>query len=322
MPARRYLRDNGVQAAGVAVTTEGVPCCRCRVSEPVIAVVGAGAVGGLIAVLLNRAGVDVVAVARPATAARINAEGLAVHSPHFGDGTSRVRALTEIPTGARVIVATKAFTLPDLTDGIRRAQPVEVLSLLNGIEHMALLRTAAPRALTAGCAVAVETSRLSATVIDHRSPFLRLTIPATAAGTGTVAAWQHAGLDITAGGTETEVLWRKLRFLGPMAALTSFWRLPIGAALARDPQLTDAVLREVAGIATADGVPSEPAALARALSALPPGMRSSLQNDLELGAENELDAIVGSLVRRAARHGRSAPRLQELWTDLAARTPS
>ncbi|TFD91715.1 2-dehydropantoate 2-reductase [Cryobacterium lactosi] len=288
-------------------------------SEPVIAIVGAGAVGGLLGVLLNRSGTDVVAVARPATARRINADGLTLHSPHFGDQVGRLPAVTEIPVGARVIVATKAYALPGLTDALRRAQPAEVVSLLNGIEHMDVLRQAAPDARVAGATIAVESTRVGPTVIDHRSPFLRLTVPAAAESTGIVTAWTSAGLEVTVGGTEAEVLWSKLRFLAPMALLTSYWRLPIGAAREHDPALTTAVLAEVAQIATRDGVPSDPVQLARAIHALPDGMRSSLQNDLETGAATELDAIGGALLRRARHHGVPAPRVQELVGDLGSR---
>jgi 2-dehydropantoate 2-reductase len=288
-------------------------------SEPVIAVVGAGAVGGLIGTLLHRSGTEVVAVARPETARQINSDGLTLHSPHFGDQLGRLTAVTEIPVGARVIVATKAYALPGIVDALRRAQPAEVVSLLNGIEHMDVLRRAAPDARVAGATIAVESTRLSPTVIDHRSPFLRLTVPATAESTGVVTAWNRAGLDVTVGGTEAEVLWSKLRFLAPMALLTSYWRLPIGAAREHDPALTTAVLAEVAQIATRDGVPSDPAQLARAIHALPAGMRSSLQNDLDAGAETELDAIGGALLRRARHHGVPAPRVQELLDDLGSR---
>jgi 2-dehydropantoate 2-reductase len=288
-------------------------------SEPVIAVVGAGAVGGLIGVLLHGSGIDVVAVARPETARHINADGLTLHSPHFGDQVGRLPAVTEIPVGARVIVATKAYALPGIVDALRRAQPAEVVSLLNGIEHMDVLRQAAPDARVAGATVAVESTRLGPTIIDHRSPFLRLTVPAEGESTGVVTAWKSTGLDVTVGGSEAEVLWSKLRFLAPMALLTSYWGVSIGAARDQDPALTTALLAEVAQIATRDGVPSDPAQLARAIHALPPGMRSSLQNDLAAGAEDELDAIGGALLRRASRHGAPAPRVQELVDDLSTR---
>ncbi|TFC53382.1 MULTISPECIES: ketopantoate reductase family protein [unclassified Cryobacterium] len=288
-------------------------------SEPVIAVVGAGAVGGLLAALLDRAGVEVVAVARPQTARAIAAEGLTIHSPHFGDGVSRITAVTEIPDGANVILATKAFALPAVTDSLAQARPTEVVSLLNGIEHLAILRDHAPGALVAGASVAVESTRLSPTVIEHRSPFLRLTVPATAADSGITAAWRKAGLDVTVAGTDQEVLWAKFRFLAPMALLTSYWRLPIGAALERDAALTTAVLTDVARVASLDGVPTDAGQLATALAALPASMRSSLQNDLEAGQRSELDAIGGALARRGRSLGADTAAVDGLLADLTAR---
>lgn len=288
-------------------------------SEPIIAVVGAGAVGGLLVALLDRAGIEVVAVARPETARAISAGGLTVRSRHFGDSVSRISAVTEIPHGARVILATKAFALPGLTRSFSEAQPTEVVSLLNGIEHLVVLQGTAPGSLVAGASVAVESTRLSPTVIEHRSPFLRLTVPAHAADSGIASAWRQAGLDVTMGGTDQEVLWAKLRFLAPMALLTSHWRLPIGAALQRDTALTTALLVEVARIASLDGVPTDAGQLANALSALPPTMRSSLQNDLEAGQPTELDAIGGALVRRGRFLGTDAPAVERLVADLTAR---
>ncbi|POH61576.1 ketopantoate reductase family protein [Cryobacterium zongtaii] len=288
-------------------------------SEPVIAVVGAGAVGGLLAALLDRAGVEVVAVARPETARAIAAEGLTIHSPHFGDGVSRITAVTEIPDGANVILATKAFALPAVTGSLAQARPAEVVSLLNGIEHLAILRDHAPGALVAGASVAVESTRLSPTVIEHRSPFLRLTVPASAADSGITAAWRKAGLDVTVAGTDQEVLWAKFRFLAPMALLTSYWRLPIGAALERDAALTTAVLTDVARVASLDGVPTDAGQLATALTALPATMRSSLQNDLEAGQRSELDAIGGALARRGRSLGAATAAVDGLLADLTAR---
>jgi 2-dehydropantoate 2-reductase len=288
-------------------------------SEPVIAVVGAGAVGGLLAALLDRAGIEVVAVARPETARASSAEGLTIHSRHFGDGVSRITAVTEIPDYARVIIATKAVALPAVTGSLAQARPSEVISLLNGIEHLEILTDAAPGALVAGASVAVETTRLGPTVIEHRSPFLRLTVPAHAADSGIAAAWRLAGLDVTVGGTDQDVLWAKLRFLAPMALLTSYWRLPIGAALERDTVLTTALLHEVARIASLDGVPTDPGQLANALSALPPAMRSSLQNDLAAGQPSELDAIGGALVRRGRSLGADTSAVEGLVAELTAR---
>ena len=69
------------------------------VTACVFAVVGPGAVGGLLAWLLQRAGHEVVAVGRPATVDAIRRDGIEVRSELFGNGVERVRAETEDPGG-------------------------------------------------------------------------------------------------------------------------------------------------------------------------------------------------------------------------------
>src|SRR6185312_1872754 len=174
----------------------------------------------------------------------------------------------------------------------------EVVSLLNGMEHMTLLRASVHGAPVAGATIAVEALRASVTVIDHKSPFLTIVLPAAAAEFATVADLNRAGLGVRVGGSEEEVLWAKLRFLAPMALLTSYWRQPIGAALDHDSELTRSLLAEVAAVATSDAAPATPEEIATALAKLPAAMRSSLQADLEAGNESELDAIGGALIRR------------------------
>jgi 2-dehydropantoate 2-reductase len=288
-------------------------------SESIIAVVGTGAVGGLLAALLERAGVNVVAIARSATARAIAADGLTIRSEHFGDSVARVRVDTDIPEGASIVLATKAFALPDVSSAIAAARPVEVISLLNGIEHLDPLRRAAPSGLVAAGSVAVEATRLGPALIEHRSPFLRLAVPEQAAQSSVVAGWRAAGLDIVTRGTDTDVLWAKFRFLAPLALLTSYWRLPLGDALDRDPASAAELIAEVADIASRDGVPTAPDKIASALSALPRTMRSSLQNDLAAGTESELEAIGGALVRRGQSLGVGVPTAERMVAELSSR---
>lgn len=259
-------------------------------------------------------------MARPETARAINEQGLSIRSPHFGDWTSRLEARSDIPTGARVIVATKAFAVPEVAASVGEAHPAEVISLLNGMEHMTLLRASVHGAPVAGATIAVEALRASVTVIDHKSPFLTIVVPAAAAEFATVADLNRAGLGVRVGGSEEEVLWAKLRFLAPMALLTSYWRQPIGAALDHDSELTRSLLAEVAAVATSDAAPATPEEIATALAKLPAAMRSSLQADLEAGNESELDAIGGALIRRGESHGIATPTIEHIVRELAART--
>lgn len=286
--------------------------------RPVFAVVGPGAVGGLLAWLLQRAGHDVVAVGRPATVAAIAADGIEVRSGTFGGGVERVRASIDVPAGASVIVATKTFGLDDVLPGIAAARPAEVLSFLNGVEHMASIRDALPGVPVAGASVAVSALRASTTVIDHRSPFLRIEAPDAAARFASVVALTDAGPTVRVGGSEDEVLWAKFRLLASMALLTSYWRQPVGTALSEDPELTEAILTEVVACSAASGVPASTLQLVEILHGVPGGMRTSLQEDLAAGAPNELDALGGALLRIGAAHRIPTPAVERIVSALSA----
>lgn len=286
--------------------------------DTVFAVVGPGAVGGLLAWLLQRAGHEVVAVGRPGTVEAIRRDGIEVRSQQFGDGVQRIRAATEVPTGASVIVATKAYGLDDVLPGIAAARPSEVVSFLNGVEHMASFRAALPGVPVAGASVAVSALRASTTVIDHRSPFVRIEAPEAAAGFASIRALADAGPSVRTGGTEAEVLWAKFRLLAALALLTSYWRQPAGAALSEDPELTEAVVSEIVACSAAEGVPVAEADLVRALRSVPGGMRTSLQEDLAAGAPSELDALGGALLRVGERHGIPTPAMARIVAALSA----
>lgn len=286
--------------------------------DTVFAVVGPGAVGGLLAWLLHRAGHDVIAVGRPATVAALRADGIEVRSAQFGDGVERVPADTVVPAGASVILATKAYGLEAVLPDIAASRPVEVVSFLNGVEHVGPLRAALPDVPVAGASVAVSALRISPTVIDHRSPFVNIEAPEAASGFAAVRALDGAGPRVRAQGSEAEVLWAKFRMLSSLALLTSYWRQPAGTALSEDPELTEAVVAEIAACSTAEGVPATALDLMRVLGSVPGGMRTSLQEDLAAGAPSELDAIGGALLRIGERDGVPTPAIARIVAALGS----
>jgi len=105
-----------------------------------IGVLGPGGVGGLIAGALDRAGAPVTVVARKSTAAIVGERGLRVRSISLGQFTARPRAVDVLRERVDVlIVATKAAGVPPALERIEM-RPGVVLPLLNGLEHVALLR--------------------------------------------------------------------------------------------------------------------------------------------------------------------------------------
>ncbi|MCS3843884.1 ketopantoate reductase family protein [Microbacterium sp. AK031] len=286
-------------------------------TEPVIAVVGPGAVGGLLAWLLQRAGADVVIVGRAASVEAINSQGLRVTSGLFGEGTEFVSARETVPDGASVVLAVKTFGLDDSLKLIARSTPLDVLSLMNGIGHREVLGAGLEGIPVAAGSIAVESIRTEDRGIEHKSPFLRLAVPSSAAEFTSVRTLAKTPAELTVGGTDAEVLWRKFRFLAPMALLTSYWQTGLGEALDRDPALTQALLADVVACEATDGVHDTVESLATTLAAFPATMRTSLQADLAVGNPSELDSIGGVLLRQAERHDVAVPALEKVVAKLS-----
>lgn len=296
-------------------------------SDTPIAVIGPGAIGGLVAAMLQQAGHDVVVVARDRTAARIAEHGLDIETDRFGTWHAPLPATTTVPHGARVIVAVKAEGVTAAAELLATARPVEVVSLLNGLDHLEVLRSALPGARVVGATIAGETLRTGAGEtgplrVRHRGDLLRVVVPDDTTGLGVVSALRDTPIEVVTGGTDAEVLWKKLRFLAPHALLTSAWAAGIGDALTRDARLTSGLLSEIAAVATAEGVPTTAEGLRGILDGFPATMRSSLQADIEAGQAGELDAIGGAVRRRAVAHGIDTPALDDLVAMIGERLPA
>lgn len=285
-----------------------------------ISVVGPGGVGGLLAGLLARAGIETTVVARETTARRIAAEGLTIDSAPFGRFHVDVPTATTVPAGSAVVLAVKAYGLADVLPALAAARPSEVLSILNGVGHAGLLHAALePDALVACGAIQVEAERLADGTIAHRSPFCLVTAPEGTEQWRVLRSLTAAGVSTRTRGTEEEVLWGKLRFLAPLALLTTITDRPLGPALDHDPALTTALLDDVAALATAAGLPTTAGLLAEQLRGFDPAMQSSLQVDARRGGPTELDALGTHLLELAARHGLATPALARVVDTIGAR---
>lgn len=279
-----------------------------------LAVLGPGAVGGLLAALLHRAGEDVVVVARPESARRVVTDGLRIRSEMFGQFTAMVPVTTEVPPGSAVVLAVKSYGLADVMPGLAAARPTEVLALLNGLGHAETLREI-PNAVCGS--VQVEAAREDGAVV-HRGRFLIVNVPA--GGAARLAdALRRAGVEVRVLDSEHEILWRKYSFLAPTALLTSWTDRPLGQALEQEPDVARAVVAEVAAVATADGRPTTAEELDVVVRRLPGTMMSSLQHDMRNGGPTELEAIGGHLLALGERHGVPTPTLARVVGDLRAR---
>jgi 2-dehydropantoate 2-reductase len=282
--------------------------------QTTIAILGSGAVGALIGAELTRAGIVTTLVTRDASAEAINADGIAVTSPRFGDHVTKVDARTTLDDPADVLlVAVKA---PQLQQALKRVtvEPATVVPLLNGVDHVATLR--ARFANVVAGTVRVQAHRDSPTQVVHRAPFLTVTIAQPGAPV-LEHALSQASIDITTGASEADVLWAKLSRLAALALSTTAADAPLGDV--RDT--AEAVAREVATVATAEGATIDADTIVAELRGLPDAASSSLRADVTSGTpDHELDAIGGAVLRAARCHDLLAPHTAELVARVQRRT--
>ncbi|MEV6749599.1 2-dehydropantoate 2-reductase [Streptomyces sp. NPDC051080] len=287
-------------------------------SKSTVAILGPGGVGGLIGALLARDGHRVVCLAGQDTAAVLSQDGLRIESAQYGDFTAAVEADTQLrePVDA-VFVTVKQTALHQALDRVPSSVLGDaiVIPLLNGLDHIALLRRRYPSARVVAGTIRVEATRTSPGCVIHSSPFANLELAAPL--DDFADHLRHAGLGLTLRTDETAMLWDKLAFLAPFALLTTRHRSDVGTVRSdRRPELL-AVLDEITSVAQAAGAPVTTDTVLSFFDRAPHTMKSSMQRDVEAGRPFELDAIGGAVLRAGAAHGIQTPATARLVAEVA-----
>jgi len=316
-----------------------------------VCIVGAGAIGGLMAAAFARAGHAVTLIARGAHLAALQARGLTVERV---DGRVEHHALpaADDPAGLgpqdAVVVALKAYSvaamLPRLAGLLR--DDTAVVTALNGLPWWYFYRVDGPlrdqpircldpdgsmaRSLDAGhiigCVVHVSGEVVAPGIIRHTSgrryllgeldgrdsPRLRAICAAMNAG----------GCAAEATARIRQAVWTKLignLSFNPVAALTLARMDEING----NPALIDIIrtmMEEGMRVAAHYGEPVEMSVEERLKVARSLGTaKISMHQDLERGRPLEIDAIVGSVVELAHRAGLATPAIQAIHALIAAR---
>jgi 2-dehydropantoate 2-reductase len=292
-----------------------------------VAVLGPGGVGGLLAGALGRAGSEVTVVARDSTAATISRHGLRVDSVSLGEFVTHPRAVETLqePVDA-LLVATKASGLKAALERVVAA-PVLVLPLLNGLDHIAILRERfEPTSVLAG-SIRVEADRPEPGVVVHTSPFLLVSMasgePAVRPAMQALAqTLSDAGVPARVLDSEAQVMWSKLVRLNALACTTSAYDKLLGEIRSTPELRADlvAAIEEGCAVGVAEGAADvDPATATAELELAHDTLGSSMQRDIAAGRTPELDAIPGSVLRAAARHGLECPTIERLVAIIAGR---
>jgi len=191
-----------------------------------------------------------------------------------------------------------------------------IVPLLNGIDHLALLRSRYGTGRVIPATIAVETERVGPGHIVHRSPFARLNVLTAGRGVlgSTVDELQKMGFECRFIDDEPTLMWGKLVFLAAFALSTTAADKTTGEILA-DPEwrkLGLDCLREACAVAVAEGAKVDADAVIAGVMKMPGNMRSSMQKDVAQHRTPELDAIAGPILRGRQRHGIEVPATKKL----------
>jgi len=286
------------------------------------AILGAGGVGGLIGACLAHAGDSVTLVVRLESLAQYPKQ-LHLESP-FGNFTVNVSVAAEVPPVDALWITVKATQLEPALAVLKNPDAVRaIVPLLNGIDHLSLLRARYGSSRVIPATIAVETERVSPGHIVQRSPFARLNMLSagrTLLG-GTIDQLQQIGFECRFVDDEPTLMWGKLVFLAPFALTTTASDKTTGEILADSTwgQLGLACLREACAVAVAEGAKVDADAVIAGVVKMPGNMRSSMQKDVEQHKTPELEAIAGPILRGGRRHGIEVPATKKLVAAVEQR---
>ena len=199
------------------------------------AILGAGGVGGLIGACLGHAGDSVTLIVRREALAQYPKQ-LHLESP-FGDFTVNVSVAAEVPPVDVLWITVKATQLEPALAALKNPEAVRaIVPLLNGVDHIALLRARYGSGRVIPATIPVETERVSPGHIVHRSPFARLNVLSAGRALlgSTIDQLQQIGFECRFVDDEPTLMWGKLVFLAPFALTTTASDKTTGEILA-DP---------------------------------------------------------------------------------------
>ena len=269
------------------------------------AILGAGAIGGLVGTALASLGEDVAVLVRPEKLPDYP-ESLSVERPS-GPITAPARSTATLTSPIDVLwIATKTYQL-ETALGVVQSLPRCIVPLLNGVDHIDVLRAYFGRDRVLPATIAVEAEQIAPGRFVQRSPFVNFNLAASGEPIlgQIIARLRDLGFNCRFIQNEQTLLWSKLCFLGPFALVTSASGMNKGEidADTRWKHKLTSTVAEACAVAKARGAEVNAAQIQAIIEGAPSGMRSSMQKDVASRRQLELDGIGGPIVRGGERYG-------------------
>jgi len=285
-----------------------------------IAIVGAGGIGGMLAVTLAEAGRGVTLCVRSPVGE------LAIES---GGETRRatvpvVTAPEALNDPAWLLVTTKAQDTAGAAPWIERAarSGAVIVPVQNGVEHLARVRPHSGEAAVLPAIIYCSVERVAPGHIRHHGGS-SMTVPDGPDGEAFAALFAGTRFAVQRTDDFATVAWRKLLSNSVNNPLTALTLRRGGGLFAEEPirALAAAILAEAVAVARAEGArlgPEDAQAVLGNLGGFGPAGGSSMLYDRLAGRPLEHEHLTGAIVRAGARHGVPVPLNRALLALLAA----
>lgn len=296
-----------------------------------IAIMGTGGVGGYYGGLLAQAGQDVTFIARGAHLRAIRDKGLKVKSVH-GDFTVSPAKATDTPAEVgpvdMVLFATKTYQTDEAAQSITPMveQNTVVVSLQNGIDAAERIGKVVGMKHMLGGVTWLSAAIEAPGLIGQYSQFRRIALgefsgELTPRLKATFDVLKTTGATVEVSNTILKVLWTKFVFIAPVMAMGSLTRVTFGE-YRNVPEaravLTDSI-SEVAAVAKAKDVTLDKDVVDTTLAFIDssaPGIKPSMQRDVESGKPSELESMIGVVVRMGAELNVPTPAMKFAYAML------
>jgi len=294
-----------------------------------IVVVGAGGVGGFLAVMLARLGEDVYLVARGKHLEAISKNGICVEL----NGElicSKPKMVSNDPKDFKidadvVLFCTKGY---DLESAVRLVSSVVsketlLVPLGNGVGNAKVLKQYFNSNPVANGAIYIVSHIKEPGVITVKGKGAFVVIGEDREVSEPVKKFgevlKEAGIKTKVSSSITTDVWKKYLLISAMATLTSCYDEPMGAIVEKHPEKLDAILKEILKVGRSVGAKLSFEDIENVLNQVkkvPYDSPTSMWLDFKAGRKTELEQLSGYIVNKAKEHNIDVPVMSNCYERL------
>ncbi len=292
--------------------------------------IGVGAVGGFYGGIIAKSGADITLVGRGKSFNAIKENGLVLNRPKEIQliHPKIIEHISEIVDPEVVILAVKSYSLKEVAQELVKVVEPEttIITLQNGLyndqEVSKYLNCEVLPGLVLVAATKVSTNEIVQKGEQKKLVFGRRDGKVTPKMLELKKIFEDSQIDVVLSENIALELWKKFLFVVSFSSATVAGRCSIGEALS-NPELLNVykqVLREAIAVGEKEGVIFEPDIFETTLEGalkFDPLTKSSLLVDLEKGRRlTEVEALQGTIVRLAKKHGLAVPATLEVYQEI------